>query len=284
MRPPLKTSSLPDGRRVAYRSFGDPRGRPVIFCHGYPGSSLDYAVVDPDAVAIRRGIHVVSMDRPGYGGSDPQPGRTLTDWPGDLKALADLLGIDTMGIIGFSGGGPYALAAAAAMPDRITGVVDIAGVGPPGSPGARTSIGTLYSTAPGPVGGALMRLMGLNAKVMPDWLAVRAASAALPAEDRAELNRRDVAAALMATYREAFRRGDAGGLSDARIYGEPWGFELSRVEGPVAVWHGGADRNVRPAVAEHVAEQLPDAGLHIIPGAGHLSINRELDHMLRAFV
>ena len=106
---------LSDGRTLAYTEYGDPRGTPVMFFHGTPGSRLFH---HPDgSIATNLGARLVAIDRPGFGSSDPDPERTLTDWPADVTAVADALGIGELAVAGFSGGGPYVAACAAELPD-----------------------------------------------------------------------------------------------------------------------------------------------------------------------
>src|SRR5512140_2188131 len=98
--------TLPDGRKLAYAEYGDPDGKPVIYCHGNPGSRLDPKMLD---LQLLRKFHVriIAPDRPGMGGSDFLPGRKISDWPADVTALADGLHLDRFAILGISGGGPY---------------------------------------------------------------------------------------------------------------------------------------------------------------------------------
>jgi pimeloyl-ACP methyl ester carboxylesterase len=111
--------TLPDGRRLAYTEWGLPDGPPVLGFHGTPGSRL--WCPDEDATAAL-GVRLILPDRPGIGGSDPLPRRRFGDWPADVEVLADTLGLDTFGVVGYSAGGPYAAACAALMPARLTGV------------------------------------------------------------------------------------------------------------------------------------------------------------------
>src|SRR5689334_6768677 len=111
---------LRDGRRLAYNEWGDPRGKPVLYFHGLHSSRLAL-YRDADFFAAH-GIRFITTDRPGVGQSDPQPHRTLLDWPADVIQLADALGLDRFAILAITGGGPYALACAYAIPARLTGV------------------------------------------------------------------------------------------------------------------------------------------------------------------
>ena len=116
--PPLRLLTLPDGRRLACAEYGDPNGVPVLALHGTPGSRLMFALADK--AARTRGIRLIAPERPGYGLSDYRPAASLAHIAEDLGAVADAYGLDRFAIIGVSGGAPFAVAAAASMPDRIS--------------------------------------------------------------------------------------------------------------------------------------------------------------------
>ena len=122
---------LSDGRNLAYCIWGNPHGQPIFLFHGSPGSR----VFAPNPFTTEEfGIQLITVDRPGYGRSDPQPGRQLLDWTTDVEALAGSLGIGEFGVMGHSSGGPYALACAYAIPDRVKCVALISSVAPHGEP------------------------------------------------------------------------------------------------------------------------------------------------------
>src|SRR5262245_32207558 len=114
------TLTMADGRKVGVAEFGDRNGVPVIWCHGGPGSRLEPAYAD--SAAADAGLRIVGIDRPGYGRSTPQPGRTIAAWVDDALAVADQLEIDAFATIGISTGGAHALAVAATSP-RVTGAI-----------------------------------------------------------------------------------------------------------------------------------------------------------------
>ena len=126
--PDSQTILLPDGRTLGFADYGDPGGRPLFYCHGWPGSRLQARTIDEHG--RRRGLRVIAPDRPGIGLSDARPGRGFSDWPADIAGLADSLRIDRFLLLGISGGGPYALAAAALLPDRIDAVAVVSGAPP----------------------------------------------------------------------------------------------------------------------------------------------------------
>lgn len=126
------TIRLGNGRTLAFCEFGDPKGTPVFVFHGGVGSR-GFGLLFEEAAADL-GVRIISPDRPGYGRSDPQPDRTLLDWPADVSALGDSLGLDAFCLLGVSGGGPWAAACAFALPDRLRSVGLASPVGPPAAP------------------------------------------------------------------------------------------------------------------------------------------------------
>src|SRR3954452_6346397 len=124
---------LPDGRTMTYAEWGDPGGRLVLGCHGSPSSRLERHVDDPHDY-VRWGVRFVVPDRPGFGLSDPQPGRRVRDWPADARVLLDDLGIDRFAVLSLSGGAAYALACAHVFGDRVHAVGVLGGAPPPDVP------------------------------------------------------------------------------------------------------------------------------------------------------
>ena len=123
-----RTVQTPDGRVLAVEEAGDPAGRPVLVHNGTPNSRHLYG---PDTVdAAERGLRLIGYDRPGYGGSSPQPGRTVADCADDVRAICAALGIDRLAMWGASGGGPHVLACAALLPDLVTAAASIASLAP----------------------------------------------------------------------------------------------------------------------------------------------------------
>ena len=131
MLPPTGVARTSDGRDLAFCEWGSPAGFPVFYLHGTPGSRYFRHV---GGMYERIGLRVITFDRPGYGMSTRLPGRTVAQGGSDVAAVADHLGLDRFSIVGESGGGPYALAAAAAMPDRVRRCATIFGVGPHDAP------------------------------------------------------------------------------------------------------------------------------------------------------
>ena len=139
-----RTIVLPDGRRLGYAEWGDPDGSPMLFFHGIPASRLGLEWAE-DA-ALEHGVRLLSLDRPGHGLSDRAPGRTLLGWSRDVADFADTAGLSTFAIAGWSGGGPYVLACAMGIPERLTGAAVLSGCGPFDTPSARRSVSSLDRT------------------------------------------------------------------------------------------------------------------------------------------
>jgi pimeloyl-ACP methyl ester carboxylesterase len=114
-----RTIRLQDGRQLAYCEWGALDGTPVVLLHGAPGSRL----ICPDEAATEAaGVRLLTVDRPGYGQSDPRPGRALLDWPADHIELADQLDLPPCPVVGWSAGGKFALAMGFGAPDRVTAI------------------------------------------------------------------------------------------------------------------------------------------------------------------
>ena len=119
---------LRDGRSLAWAEYGDPSGKPVLYFHGFPGSRIEPALGADDLA--RTEARLIAIDRPGFGGSTFQPGRRLLDWPNDVASFADSLALDRFACMGVSGGGPYVLACALRLGERLTRAAIVCGVGP----------------------------------------------------------------------------------------------------------------------------------------------------------
>jgi pimeloyl-ACP methyl ester carboxylesterase len=255
--------TLPDGRRVTYADHGDPAGPVVLECVGTPQSRLPFP--GQAELAAELGFRMLVPDRPGFGGSDPQPGRTLEDWPADAAALLDALGVDRFAVLGGSGGGPYAVACGVLLGERVTRVALIA----PAEPADAPAHG--FVPAQDPV--ALRERGETIARLARDE---PAGLAAFFAPDLSDTDREQQAAEVPATVaaglanlREAFRQGADAYVEDHTINGSDWGHLLSRLTRPTRIWQGDDDNNVPAEATRWLADRIPGAELTIVPGAGH---------------
>jgi pimeloyl-ACP methyl ester carboxylesterase len=279
-----QTVALPGGRRLGYAEWGDPLGWPVLFFHGTPSSRLGLDWAEDAAVAA--GARLLSIDRPGHGLSDPAPGRTLLDWSRDVSAFADAVGLDRFAVAGWSGGGPYVLACAYAIPDRLTGAAVLSGCGPLDTRRARRATSDLDRamlelSRRAPRAARLMLKPAVLAARRTPNLAVKSIEQDLSPSDLATFQRLNPdPKAAMAFFLEAFRFGTAGVIDDYRVLASPWGFEPEAIETPVHFWHGDDDRMVAMSPVQAVAERMPSARFNVVPGAGHMLFMENLHEVL----
>lgn len=281
-----RTLRLSDGRRLGYAQYGRPDGEPVIYFHGHPGSRLEARFAH--RAAAQSGFRVIALDRPGYGLSDFQPGRVITDWPADVAQAADQLEIQQFAVAGVSGGGPYALACAWRLPERVTRAAVISGVGPYQAPGVtkgmrwQNQAGFRLAARWPALARALMNSMQRSITRRPERTIEALARSMSPAD--AEIVRRpEVRAVLIADITEAFRQGSAGAAWEIVLLGRPWGFSLRDVQPEVHLWQGEADTLVPPAMGRYQAEQIPHCQVTMFPGEGHLLIIDRMPDLVEAF-
>ena len=275
-RPRLEGSiAVRDGRRLGFASFGTPSGRPIFWMHGTPGARRQIPL-EARALAERHDLRIIGIDRPGIGSSTPHVYDDVLDWTEDLRILADSLGVGGFHVIGLSGGGPYTLAAAVAMPDRVQGLEVIGGVAPTVGPDA---------VAGGAVALAAPFAPALSAGRMPLSLALTGAvrvarpfaGPALdayrlvqPSGDRRLLGRPEFKAMFIDDLLNGSRRQVSAPVSDLILFTRHWGFTLDQVRAPVRWWHGDADHIVPLRHGAHCVDRLPDAELFTMAGESHL--------------
>jgi pimeloyl-ACP methyl ester carboxylesterase len=265
--------TLPDGRDLAYEEYGDPGGTPVLNCHGGLSSRLDAAPAHDAALAL--GIRLISPDRPGIGRSTFQPGRRLLDWPSDVAALADVLGLDRFAIMGWSSGGPYAAACAARLGERVTAAALLSSAIPLDLFGTTRGL-----TLDDRILLFLVRRVPVLASVVLRGTISDASDARLyqeirrsfPPVDRAVLAERGSPSDAVAFIKESTRQGTRGALVDYQIFGDPWGFALEEIDVLVHLWEGTEDHTDSPQYPEFLLRHLPRAKLTLVPGEGHISL------------
>jgi pimeloyl-ACP methyl ester carboxylesterase len=267
---------LPDGRALGYAEYGDPEGDPVFFFHGWPSSRYQGKLMHD--FAAERGLRWITVDRPGIGLSDPQPGRSFGAWPKDVAGLADALGFDRFRICGVSGGGPYTLATAAALPQRVIAAAVICGAPPFGNAEDQAHMHWAYRTLAGlkrlrravtpAVIGASRWMIGRGADRAPmSWM-----MRSIPPSDRAAIADYGCWESVTRSYLEGIRNGTPAVLADGELYLEPWDFRPEEIRVPVAFWHGKEDKNLPVDVAQRFAARVSGATGHWIEGEGHYSL------------
>jgi pimeloyl-ACP methyl ester carboxylesterase len=267
----------PDGRTLDAFVAGPEDGVALLFHNGTPSSGQLYGPFVETAAG--RGVRMISFSRPGYGESTRNPGRSVADVAVDAAAVLDEFGIGQCYTLGWSGGGPHALACAALLRDRVTAAATVGGLAPYGADGLdwMTGMGdeNVAAFTAALSGGAA--LQGLLEQLARSFVSITAEEVALslprsaPAIDRAAIHGKG-AAWLAQVFRESVRNGIWGWYDDERAFVEPWDFDISDIGVPVAVWQGVQDRNTPSAHGEWLASHIPGARRHLHPEHGHLSL------------
>ena len=274
-----RTIGLEDGRRIEILAAGPPEGLPLVWHDGTPGGLVAYPPMI-EAASVR-GLRTILHSRPGYGGSDPRPGRSVADVTGDVAAILDALGAETFLTAGASGGGPHALACAALLPGRCLAAATLAGVAP------RHAAGLDWLAGMGPENVEEFAAAESGREALTDFLTKVAGGLAgitgaevaaglgglVSAVDQAALTG-DYADYMAASMRAALSSGIAGWRDDDLAFAGDWGFRFPAV--PVAIWQGDQDRMVPFAHGQWLARHVPGARAHLVRGEGHLSIVRHL--------
>lgn len=275
---------VPGGRRVAVRSYGVPEGLPLFFHHGWPNGGRQGMVLETSARELN--LRVLAVDRPGVGDSDVHVERKLRDWPEVLAALADHFSLDRFHVFGVSGGGPYALVSAWALPERVIAAAVVSGAPPLADrqdfstlmPAYRWLL-TIYRRFPGPLQRAFRLARGPIKQQPPRWF-WKIMLRAIPPCDRRALDDPAMLAYAWAGFAGAWMGHQDGVFHDARIYAEPWGFDPASIRVPVRLWHGHDDHNFHLSLAEELAARLPTCTARYLEDEGHYSLfmlrNREI--------
>jgi pimeloyl-ACP methyl ester carboxylesterase len=273
----MQSVTTSDGRTLTVREGGDPQGFPILSISGTPGSSTLYEPHVRDAAEC--GIRLFSYDRPGYGGSTRQKGRTVADCAADIAAVCDALGVERFCVWGISGGGPHALAAAALLPDRVIAAAALASVAPydaegldylegmgeqnveefgailEGEEAQRDSVDRqrqeLLSATPGQLVDLWQTLLG-------------------PSD-------REVATGVLAAFLLDHIRAGIGATGDGWIdddvaFVSPWGFDLASIRVPVQLWQGEQDQFVPYAHGVWLAAHIPGVDARLTAEDGHLTL------------
>lgn len=274
MSPTSATVSHPDGRQVGFAVWGEPDGATpvIVHCHGSPGSRIPMYPVDMPSGCVH-----VALDRPGYGLSDPLPGRRMADHALDVELVLGHLGVVRFSVFGWSGGLAPALGVGARLPERV----------------ARIAVGAGHAPVDSPVFAPELRdeLLADTEKNRADCEAM----AKLYREDRdkyfawmeenlgpRDLERfRDLRPAFIRSYDPAFSRGGAGWFDDDMQLVTPWGFDPADVTCEVQLWHAEKDRMVPIAEGRYLAGRLQRCEPHFIGGddEGHGTLLRLLPEM-----
>ncbi|MBB6629895.1 alpha/beta hydrolase [Nocardioides sp. KIGAM211] len=275
-RPALEgTVAVRGNRRLSFAEYGAPRGPAIVWMHGTPGARRQIPF-EARAHAERHGLRIIGIDRPGIGSSTPYLYPNVLDWTADLEILLDTLGVDTARLIGLSGGGPYVLAAGAALADRVHGVGVLGGVAPTRGDDAAAGgiiqlavhLAPLLVVARVPLGVALTQAIRLVRPLAGPGLDLYAA--VQPPGDKNLLARPEFKAMFLDDLLNGSRFQTSAPLNDLVLFTRDWGFRAADVRVPVRWWHGDDDHIVPFRHGQHLVDRLPDATMTVIDGESHL--------------
>jgi pimeloyl-ACP methyl ester carboxylesterase len=263
-----------DGRNLEVVIDGPPGGLPLIVHGGSPGGAV--ALPPISAAAARHGWRTITYSRPGYASSTPRPGRSVADAVEDVAAILLRVGSERCLVMGWSGGGPHALACAALLPDAVIATTVVASVAPYGADGlswlagmAPENVDEFDATLQGErvLTGFLEKPARIFANVTGHQVA-EALGQLVSDADRSALTR-DVAELLAESLRRGVSTGVAGWRDDDLAFAREWGFNLAAIRTPIAIWQGAQDRMVPVDHGRWLAANVSGARVHLEENHGH---------------
>lgn len=292
---------LPSGRTLAFAEFGNPNGRPVIYLHGFPMCRLEASAFD--ASARRSNIRLIAPDRPGIGQSSFATRRTILDYAEDVRVLSQHLALPKFAILGVSGGVPYTLGCASALPkELLSGVGILSGMGTYEKsdlalvPMASRITGWLARNVPRTLTAvASVIVAGLRKLVEWEWFQKRIDRVVENArrsknqweKDAMGISTQDEAndtwtptrsrERLLNAVFEPFRQGSKGVVQEAALVSQPWGFRLEEIPYPVKIWHGRRDVNAPIEWIQAMSDRIPKAELHAYEEETHGGVMKHID-------
>jgi pimeloyl-ACP methyl ester carboxylesterase len=284
------TIKVADDRHLGVCEFGPADGRPVFWFHGTPGAKRQVPPAARDA-ADELNVRIIGVERPGTGESTRHLYRDVRAFADDLRVVADTLELDRFGVIGLSGGGPYALACAHELPDRVVAGIVLGGVAPTvgdDTPGgglvdltrmfahpitlARWGLGVALTTL-----ARALRPFGHQGLAFYAAIGPEGDKIAFKAPGMEEMFLDDINAA-------AAKNGLGAATADIVLFGRSWGFKVADITVPIRFWHGDSDHIVPLAHAQHLCELIADSELQVRPGESHLGTLVVGDQALRTVV
>lgn len=279
-----KIIKLQDNRRFCYATYGLEDGFPVFYFTGGNSSRLEGRWFD--AAARQQGIRLIVPDRPGFGLSDFKPGRQFLDWPEDVTALAENLGISRFSVLGLSGGGPHVAAVALKMADRVQKAAIVSGVAPPEMParfeGMWLPLRLIFMTArylPW-LNRLMLQQMG-KFYANPEQMKARMLSA-MPAPDRELFTQQpEILDIFSLSATESHRQGIDGDAWEWQLYVRPWGFSVGEIPIEIGLWYGKYDTTAPVGMGAYLHARIPESRLTIVADGGHFStINNHIHTIL----
>lgn len=279
--------TAPSGRVVCYAIYGDPSLTKVIFySHGFPASRLEASLAHTEA--LKNGLSIIALDRPGFGASDYLPGRRFEDWADDVMLVANHYSLANFELFAVSGGTPSAIAAAGLLRERVSHLTIVSGIGPvsnlsslKGMNPANRLMLTLGHYAPwlGSFFVAnLVRLWRVFPRLIALWFGLL-----LPRPDFRVLLRRDFRVIFMRNILEALSKGPAGPVAEFKLLASDWSYLLAKVSVPTTIWHGDSDTYVPLTMGRRVHSGIKGSELKIVPNGGHFMVVNMLDRLFTNF-
>jgi len=270
------------GRSLSAESLGALDGSPVFLLHGTPGGRRGPR---PRGIVLYRlGIRLVTYDRPGYGASDRQVGRTVADAAHDVARIADAMGIDQFGVVGRSGGGPHALACAAVLTDRVTRAATLGSLAPYNAEGLDWSDGMADSNVQAYHDGeaalaAELAKRAVEVRRDPESL-LRSLWPELVSHDRMVVGDVALRRIIAENHAEALKESAGGWVDDVLALRSPWGFDLSGIAAEVMLWHGGEDVFSPASHTRWLAKRVKRSRVEVQSGAAHFNAVEILPRVL----
>lgn len=299
-----QTFRLSNGRTLGFAEYGDPEGRPLLYFHGYPSSRLEAGPVDQ--IARRLGVRILSLDRPGFGLSTPQPDRRITSWPSDVQEFAEGQNLSRFAVLGCSGGGPFALACGYMLPRSMVAGVGLFASGTPwvAGPKQMSWMRRVFRMAavhwPSGLRVVLDATVGAFKWLLSTRMVSRRIDDWLHEQDRKKENiefdqRNQVPKRATSERREdlvrivigePFAQGAEAAVHEARLLSsDDWGFRFEDVQyDPVWIWHGANDTNAPIAMIRYLADRLPHSKLRVFEGDTHYTMFKHFEGALAEFM
>lgn len=278
-----ETIRLQDDRLLAFSQSGDLKGKPVFFFRGSPGSRL---FRPPDQITQKHRVRLIAVDRPGFGQSSFQPKRKILDWSEDIRQLADKLNLGKFHVAGHSGGGPYVLACAIGLQERVISSAIISSIGPIEAVGKVAEISTIN------------RLGLLYGKYIPWWVwkvliytkfhnrsvdplkDIMRQEGNRPLADTLLLDDPRIRDNCVQSELEAFKPGILGLAWDVRLLTHSWDFNIEDIRSPIFIWHGSDDDQAPITMAKFMADKISSSLPRFLPDEGHLLLFKYWDAIL----
>lgn len=279
-----------DRRAVGYYEYGDPNGIPLLALHGTPACGAGFAWADDRARA--HGIRLLAPDRPGVGASDRWPPGVnirVDAYSPELRAFADALELPTFAVLGYSGGGPYALAAAHDLADRVSSVAIVSGSGQVGEWATVRDFETTDRVLTRlsqriPILARATLEVGVRASRVAPRASLWFGQLEMSDPDRAVMAEFPTARSALATFTQSCRHGATGVVDDYAALGRPWGFDVGEITVPVHCWHSETDPIVPLRHTDELVRRIPGADVTHWSGGGHLAIIDRIDEVFDALV